>query len=173
MFLFPSARTPGMDLGGGWRGCALLLPWECSWQLVFCKIWRYVFSAIKRHLLRRECFHSRGQHLCKFIGTKGSVCIRRVQLPEDCFGTPTWPPFHCFGTPIWPPWRHVKTLHSLLKFVYVTSQLRHSLVLQPLLRKVLDPSLNSLNSLNSLSKGGHVQTFWTLREGAYSRLGAF
>ena len=23
-----------------------------------------------------ECFHSRGQHLCKFIGTKGSVCIR-------------------------------------------------------------------------------------------------
>ena len=24
-----------------------------------------------------ECFHSRGQHLCKFIGTKGSVCIRK------------------------------------------------------------------------------------------------
>jgi len=22
-----------------------------------------------------ECFHSRGQHLCKFIGTKESVCI--------------------------------------------------------------------------------------------------
>ena len=36
---------------------------------------------------------------------------KRVQLPEDCFGTPTWPPFHCFGTPIWPPWRHVKTLY--------------------------------------------------------------
>ena len=34
-----------------------------------------------------------------------------VQLPEDWFGTPTWPPFHCFGTPIWPPWRHVKTLY--------------------------------------------------------------
>ena len=28
---------------------------------------------------------------------------KRVQLPEDWFGTPTWPPFHCFGTPIWPP----------------------------------------------------------------------
>ena len=27
---------------------------------------------------------------------------KRVQLPEDWFGTPTWPPFHCFGTPIWP-----------------------------------------------------------------------
>ena len=27
---------------------------------------------------------------------------KRVQLPQDWFGTPTWPPFHCFGTPIWP-----------------------------------------------------------------------
>ena len=24
-----------------------------------------------------ECFHSRGQYLCKFIGTKESVCIRK------------------------------------------------------------------------------------------------
>ena len=24
-----------------------------------------------------ECFHSRGQHLCKYIGTKESVCIRK------------------------------------------------------------------------------------------------
>ena len=36
---------------------------------------------------------------------------KRVQLPQDWFGTPIWPPFHCFGTPIWPPWRHVKTLY--------------------------------------------------------------
>ena len=28
---------------------------------------------------------------------------KRVQLPQDCLGTPTWPPFYCFGTPIWPP----------------------------------------------------------------------
>ena len=28
---------------------------------------------------------------------------KKVQLPEDWFGTTTWPPFHCFGTPIWPP----------------------------------------------------------------------
>ena len=35
---------------------------------------------------------------------------KRVELPQDWFGTPTWPPFHCFGTSIWPPWRHVKTL---------------------------------------------------------------
>ena len=37
---------------------------------------------------------------------------KRVKLPQDLFGTPTWPPFHCFGTPIWPPWRHVKTLYA-------------------------------------------------------------
>jgi len=37
---------------------------------------------------------------------------KRVQLPKNFLGTPTWPPFHCFGTPIWPPWRHVKTLYS-------------------------------------------------------------
>ena len=37
---------------------------------------------------------------------------KRVQLPQDCLGTPTWPPFHCFGTPIWPPWCHVKTLYK-------------------------------------------------------------
>ena len=24
-----------------------------------------------------ECFHSRGHHLCKYIGTKESVCIRK------------------------------------------------------------------------------------------------
>ena len=27
--------------------------------------------------LKIVCFHSRGQHLCKFIGTKESVCIRK------------------------------------------------------------------------------------------------
>ena len=36
---------------------------------------------------------------------------KRVQLPQDCPGAPTWPPFHCFRTPIWPPWRLVKTLY--------------------------------------------------------------
>ena len=55
-----------------------------------------------------------------------SLHKKRVQLPQDWFGTPTWPPFHCFGTPIWPPWRHVKTLYrafenrelSLLLFLW-------------------------------------------------------
>ena len=25
---------------------------------------------------------------------------KRVQVPQDWFGTPTWPPSYCFGTPI-------------------------------------------------------------------------
>ena len=37
---------------------------------------------------------------------------KRVQLPQDWFGTPTWPPFHWFGTPICLPWGHVKTLYT-------------------------------------------------------------
>ena len=37
---------------------------------------------------------------------------KRVELPKDWFGTPTWLPFHCFGTPIWQPWHHVKTLYT-------------------------------------------------------------
>ena len=57
-----------------------------------------------------ECFHSSGQPLCKFIGTKESVCIRKeFNSQRNWFGTPTWPPFHCFGTPIWPLWLHVKS----------------------------------------------------------------
>ena len=56
-----------------------------------------------------------------------SLHKKRVQLPEDWFGTPTWPPFHCFGTPTWPPWRHVKTLYwSLLTTVSVVCRLRYS-----------------------------------------------
>ena len=29
-----------------------------------------------------ECFHSRGQHLCKFIGTKEGVFIRKELKPH-------------------------------------------------------------------------------------------
>ena len=40
------------------------------------------------------------------------------------------------------PSRKPSSSYSLLKFVYVTSQLRHSLVMHPLLRKILDPPLS-------------------------------
>ena len=42
------------------------------------------------------------------------------------------------------PSRKPSSSYSLLKFVYVTSQLRHSLVVHPLLRKILDPPLLNL-----------------------------
>ena len=29
---------------------------------------------------------------------KASFCIKKVQLPQDWFGAPTWPPFHYFRT---------------------------------------------------------------------------
>ena len=46
-----------------------------------------------------------------FWNKRNHLHKKRVHLPQDWFGTPTWPPFHCFGTPIWPTWRHVKTLY--------------------------------------------------------------
>ena len=52
-------------------------------------------ASMQIHWNKRKCLHK-----------------KRVQIPQDLFGTPTWPPFHCFGTPIWPPWHHVKTLYK-------------------------------------------------------------
>ena len=37
---------------------------------------------------------------------------KRVQSPQDRFGTPTWPLFYCFWTPTWQTWRRVKTLYN-------------------------------------------------------------
>ena len=54
-----------------------------------------------------ECFHSHGQNIHKFIGTKEGVCIRKEFHSESIIVSL---PFHCFGAPIWPPWPHVKTL---------------------------------------------------------------
>ena len=52
--------------------------------------------------VRIKCFHSRGQHLCKFIGTKESVCIKWKEFNSHRPGLghqhpPTWPPFHCLA----------------------------------------------------------------------------
>ena len=52
---------------------------------------------------------------------------KRVQLLQDLFGTPTWPPFHCFGTPIWQQWRHVKTLYYFPGCVIVSLKCHPSL----------------------------------------------
>ena len=59
-----------------------------------------------------ERFHSRGPaSMLIYWNKRKFLRKKRVQLPQDWFGTPTWRLFHCFVTPIWPPWRHVKTLY--------------------------------------------------------------
>ena len=40
------------------------ISWQCSSKALY--------------FIYLECFHSRGQHICKFIVTKESVCIRKV-----------------------------------------------------------------------------------------------
>ena len=37
----------------------------------------FLVTIIYRLTTYIECFHLRGQHLCKFIGTKESICIRK------------------------------------------------------------------------------------------------
>ena len=69
------------------RLCMSILFVSCS-QITF-----------KLHIFSVERIHSRGQHPCKFMGTREIFYIWRVQLPQDLF-----------GTPIWPPWNHVNTL---------------------------------------------------------------
>ena len=56
---------------------------------------------------------------------RGRLHKKRVKLPQDLFGTPTWPPFHCLGTPIWPPWRHVKTLYMSVRYTLGSSLIGH------------------------------------------------
>ena len=59
--------------------------------------WRYYLTSLKLniqfridvtiHLSPCRVFHSRGQHLCKFIGTKGGVCIRKeLNSHRICLG---------------------------------------------------------------------------------------
>ena len=75
---------------------------------LFCVYFNFHFGFFYNAM---ERFHSSGQHLCKVFGTEENVLYeKRIQLPQESFGTRPWPPFHCFGTPIWLPWRHVKTI---------------------------------------------------------------
>ena len=55
-------------------------------RLFFRNCKSFVYNCYDHHSFKRKFLHK-----------------KKVQLPQDWFGTPTWPPFHCFGTPIWPP----------------------------------------------------------------------
>ena len=56
------------------------------------------------------------------------------------------------------PSRKPSSSYSLLKFVYVTSQLRHSLVVHPLLWKILDPPLRKATWVASTVWAGMGQS---------------
>ena len=66
---------------------AINVPWQLKTSLIFsCKGQGQLTTAFCKMSVRRsknclefsiECFHSRGQHLFKFIGTKESVCITK------------------------------------------------------------------------------------------------
>ena len=55
---------------------------------------------------------------------------KRVQVPQDLFGTPTWPPFYCFGTAIWPPRRHVKAVYRVIGLATVAVKTLDSAILR-------------------------------------------
>ena len=107
-----------------------------------------------------------------------SLHKKRVQLPEDWFGTPTWPPFHCFGTPIWPPWRHVKTLHCRHTWVYSSGAVAdkykvwNNTVQQKISLKTFIHHLSVLrskkvpfSSFKYMMKAGRDFTSWSIRKG--------
>ena len=58
---------------------------------------------MKMKLYRRNRAYALTCPVAMQINWNKRKCLhkKRVQLPQDWFGTPTWPPFHYFGTPMW------------------------------------------------------------------------
>ena len=119
-----------------------------------CEFKHHVYGKRKRwcDTASIERFHSSDQHLWQIYGNKRK-CLhkKRVQLPQDLFGTPTWPPFH--------PWRHVKTLYYFPRCMIV------SLNCHPSLR----PNPNGRQGERDPLRGGAktritFQTMWSLCE---------
>ena len=59
-----------------------------------------------------ERFHSRGQHLCKFIGTKETFTLEKSSTPKGFFWYTNMAAVSLFWTPIWSLRRYVKTLYN-------------------------------------------------------------
>ena len=117
----------GTQLPQDWFGTPTWPPFHCFGTPIWSP-WRHVKTLYSHRAFlltwptSMQIYCNKRKHLHK----------KRVQLPQDWFGTPTWPPFHCFGTPIWPPWRHVKTLcmpnHILLIFGFTVSSKKVSII---------------------------------------------
>ena len=69
LFLYDNSSGP--QISQPYRSTSLT---GASNNLFYIEIVTVLLFASKRSI---ECFHSRGQHLCKFIGTKESVFIRK------------------------------------------------------------------------------------------------
>ena len=98
VFIPPKSRPEVYCLELNYWSIDICLPGKCSWrdQCIFQLYRAYAFTcmaAMQIYWNKRTFLHKES-----------------VELPQDLFGSPTWPPSHCFGTPIWLPWRHVHTL---------------------------------------------------------------
>ena len=75
------------------RGKFVNLGLISSFRVSLCFIISVVNECLIFNSPAIESIHSRGQHLCNFMGTKEFFLHKkRVQLPQDLFGTPIWPP---------------------------------------------------------------------------------
>ena len=89
MTLLINAREFLKRLGSWDKKClhAVNKAYPCElWRIpmIICAIWGKIQLDLSTtatlgntRVIVIECFHSRGQHLCKFIETKESVCIRK------------------------------------------------------------------------------------------------
>ena len=98
---YRDAIHPYSDLGHSWKRSLKTAVYRSLRPLQNLNVWnRLVYSAFSLTwpAFMQICCHKRKRKHTK-----------RVQLPQEWFGTSTWQPFHCFETPIWPPWRHAKS----------------------------------------------------------------
>ena len=134
--------TSGADLGGGWRGSRTPSPLKmtCGFliQLVFCQ---------KKNLVAYWCWSKTRDEVGEFMlnALKMVVCLNSAVSFDMYFQQFTL--CYCLVKSLQKP----SSCYSLVKFVYVTSQLRYSLVMQPLLRKILDRPQHLLSAYSSIT----------------------
>lgn len=109
--------------------------WQLTWYLLQEKLKRLIkylnFKEIKNKTQKQtsqeddEVLEATGKYfICRVFSLIWAVAMQiywnklkgsvyKIQLPQDWFDTPTWPPFYCFGTPICLLSCRVNTLYSI------------------------------------------------------------
>ena len=59
--------------------------------------WRFLFLLIPAKFINRVFSLTWSASMQIYWTKRKRLHKKRVQLPKDGFGTPTWPPFHCFS----------------------------------------------------------------------------